>query len=173
MKIFLCGFMGAGKTHLMKKLQTECGQKWDFIDLDDWLFERLKTPQDGHLGDCIQHLGWNKFRAMEKSSILEILTWKKNVCVSLGGGALNQDTLSAIKQNVGTLLIWVNTPIEICLKRIRGDLVRPLAKKSDQELNALYLERLPFYQQSHIQADDIDQSMNDLEAFVRKHVGSA
>ncbi|MBI2521916.1 MAG: hypothetical protein HYV97_15985 [Bdellovibrio sp.] len=181
MKIFLCGFMGAGKTYLMQSLKGRSMQTtacWDFIDLDERLFEQLRSPDDRHLGESIERIGWDKFRAMEKALIFEILNWKKNVIVSLGGGGLNHEVVEAIKKQADALLIWVDTPFQICLKRIQGDHTRPLAKKSERELHDLYLQRRSFYQQAHVRTQELDDVLNeqnpiDLERLIRKHVGSA
>ena len=141
MKIFFCGFMGSGKTYLMQNLRTRSEQSrnyWDFLDLDDCLFQQLKSQDDRHLGESIERLGWNKFREVEKSSLLEILSWKKNVCVSLGGGALNSEVVKAIKEQAEVLLVWVDTPFQICFKRIQGDPNRPLARKDEEQLSNIY-----------------------------------
>jgi shikimate kinase len=66
----------------------------------------------------------------------------------------------------------MDTPFDVCLSRIRGEEGRPLSKKSDKELEQLYLQRLPLYESSNFRRSQWPKELNfsDLR---RKIVGSA
>ena len=142
-RIFLIGYMGAGKTTLGKAFARE--MSLNFIDLDWFIEERFhKTVQQLFL-----ERGEDGFRELERKMLHEVAEFE-DVVVSTGGGTpCFFDNMDYMNQE-GTTVFLNTSPLVIVdrLKRQRTD--RPLlAKCSDDELEFFVREhlasRLPFY----------------------------
>lgn len=175
--IFLCGFMGAGKTTVGRKLadKLDC----PFLDLDDRIIEKAGKT----IPEIFKEFGEGKFRAVERSALLEVAQEFEGV-VALGGGSLqNQHLLDHLKLN--GLLIFIETPLEVIIDRISQDTNRPLlldeqGEKKDpdtleKELEVLYKDRLSLYEQAAIRlkakADEpADKQVETLIKKIRNHV---
>lgn len=148
MIILICGFMAAGKTQVLSyfpELKT--------IDLDQYILENF--PHYRTLADLIQDKGMQGFRLIESLMLSSLLkeTSAENQLIALGGGTLNTESLALIKKY--GKLIWINTPLEVCLQRIHQqdaqnsrNPLRPLAILSNEELSKLYFEREKYYSQA-------------------------
>lgn len=143
MLIFICGFSGAGKSKLLEHLEKDNHFDYTFYDLDDYIFGTY-SKSESSLGDFIRNIGIDEFRRLEIESIKYFLT-RKNIVVSLGGGAFNKNTIHLFKENSNAITIWLNTSLNICLNRILGDENRPLALKGRDFLEELYKKRLGDY----------------------------
>ena len=138
MKIFICGFTGAGKTSLLKDLKRTLSQKFHYIDLDEYITKKYLHLS---IADFIDEQGFEAFRKLETKALLD-LDLKTNIIVSLGGGALSDQTVALLKGWKG---LFLNTPFEICYKRIQNDPTRPITKSSKEQLLELYNKRLGYY----------------------------
>ncbi|HEX8650495.1 MAG TPA: shikimate kinase [Pyrinomonadaceae bacterium] len=138
-RIFITGFMGAGKTTLASSLarRLDC----PMVDLDQFIREREgRSPQQ-----IIDEDGEARFRELETSALRAVLENEASCIIALGGGAW------AFKQN-RTLIaerdgftVWLDAPFELCWRRIRseGD-KRPLARDREKA-GRLYDERRALY----------------------------
>jgi len=79
MKIALIGFMGAGKTWLGKRLDTELKSR--FLDLDDYIEKQEKST----VAELFESYGENGFRKREKEYFEKQLN-RKSIILSTGGG---------------------------------------------------------------------------------------
>ncbi len=177
--IFLCGFMGAGKTTIGQKLAEELGRP--FLDLDDRIVEKAGKP----IPDIFETSGEGRFRAIERSALLEVAQQFEGV-VALGGGSLqNQHLLDHLKGN--GLLIFIEAPIPVIIDRISHDANRPLLLDDggepkdrdtlEKELKVLYQDRLPLYEQAMITlkikaGESADKQVKTLINKIRNHVAS-
>lgn len=175
--IFICGFMGAGKSTLGKKLAKQLRRP--FLDLDDKIEEQAGQTIPAIFGQS----GETGFRTAERRALMEIVRDFEGV-VALGGGSLqDQHLVDHLKLN--GLLIFIKTPISVILDRISGDTNRPLLTDGEgnskdeqtlrEELTQLYNEREPRYAQSVVTvADDGSQSpgilVKELRKKIRNHV---
>jgi len=150
--IFLCGFMGTGKTTLGKKLATLL--KLPFRDLDDFMVGK----ENRSIPEIFEEDGEPYFRSLEKESIRE-LGGRFNGVLALGGGALqNQEIIDYIKEN--GILVFIKTDFNTILERILSEEGRPLLLDDDgnrkpgemltRELRQLYDSRLPSYNQAQL-----------------------
>lgn len=151
-RIFLCGFMGAGKSTVGRQLAEKL--ELEFLDLDDKIEEKAGRS----IPEIFAESGESGFRTIERRAVLEVVREFEGV-VALGGGSVqNQHMLDHLKLN--GLLVFIETPIPVILERISEDENRPLLLDKDgnpkdnealkQELTALYEERLPLYEQAII-----------------------
>lgn len=164
-RIFLCGFMGAGKSTVGKKLADRL--EMTFLDLDEYIEHKAGKS----IPEIFDNEGEKKFRKTERECILEIIRTYQGV-IALGGGSLhNQHMVDHIKLN--GLLIFIETPFSVILNRISQNKNRPLllneegsVKEKDlleKELSALYEERLPLYRQAELTvADDGERNIETL-----------
>lgn len=150
--IFLCGFMGAGKSSLGRKL-AECLQL-PFLDLD----ERIEADVGQPIPDIFKRAGEEGFRKQERRALERVIKEQASV-IALGGGTLqNKQLAQRIKQS--GVLVFLEVPLSLMVDRIYGDSNRPLLldehgdPKSRQvlkeELLALYKKRLPLYKEADI-----------------------
>lgn len=134
--IFLCGFMGCGKTTVGRELAKRLSCR--FVDLDELIVETDGRP----IPDIFSQSGEGYFRELETKLIKE---FDSGAVVALGGGAvLKKENTDAIKR-IG-VLVFIDTDFDICFGRISGDKNRPLAANSErEELLQRYNSRLPIY----------------------------
>lgn len=151
-QIFLCGFMGTGKTAAGKRLASALDMP--FIDLDD----RIEKNYARTIPQIFKEEGEAAFREYEKETLSQLLQGEEAV-IALGGGALhNQQMIDQIKSNGG--LVFIETPFSVIFERIYNATGRPLLLNDKgipkerevlaEELGQLYKKRLPFYRQAHI-----------------------
>lgn len=146
--IFLVGFMGAGKTTVGRALAGHL--KYDFVDLDELIAERTgKSVQE-----IFAELGEPEFRRLESEAIQSCRNLLRSV-VALGGGAYIQEQNRTTLRSIGKT-VWLDCPLEVCLKRIRGDKSRPLLGDEDDMRVLLDLRRAAYAQADHsIQIGDL------------------
>ena len=137
---FITGFPGAGKSTFAKmvgKVLTNA----KIIDLDEYLEKKL-SPKS--LSEFVLENGWEKFRAIESTSLLDICSEAKNkdYFISLGGGALTQRVIDFANLNK-IQLIWIDAPLELCLRRIESswNINRPKPAQTYEEWVELYKKR--------------------------------
>lgn len=171
--IFLCGFMGAGKSTVGSRLADKLNTP--FLDLD----EKIEEHADQTIPEIFKTSGEQGFRTVERRALLGVVREFEGI-VALGGGSLhNQHMLDHLKLN--GLLIFIETPISVILDRISGDENRPLLTDENgnpksretlqRELQALYNERLSLYQQAVIRVtDDGSLSPDELVELLLKKI---
>lgn len=133
MIIALCGFMGAGKTTIGKRVSKKVDFK--FIDLDDYIVEKCGMSIAQIFED-----GENEFRRIESDSLKEILDNETDALISLGGGTLERDeNVNALKKSAK--IIYISVPFSVCYTRIRNT-DRPLVKQlTETQLRDRYIAR--------------------------------
>ncbi|HEY3130498.1 MAG TPA: shikimate kinase [Acidobacteriota bacterium] len=140
--IYLLGFMGAGKSTvgplLARKLATR------FYDLDSLIEDAEKST----VRRIFETKGENYFRQKE-TELLIPLTNLRNSVVALGGGTFVQEANRALIRATG-ISVWLDVPLSLIQKRIQDPLSRPLFR-SPREMEALFQQRLPFYQMADME----------------------
>ena len=134
--------MGVGKSTIGKMLASELSFK--YVDIDA-LIEK-------HEGCSINLIFKNKtevyFRKLENDlSLIELD--KKNVVISLGGGAfLNNSIRRAVK--IKAVSFWLDVEISELIRRLKNTTRRPLLYKKNltEEINKIYLERKKTYSEA-------------------------
>lgn len=137
--VYLCGFMGCGKSHVGRQLAAAL--KRDFVDLDRYIVnaERMSIPE------IFEQFGEPHFRALEAKYIRELAN--DNI-VATGGGALINDETAEYARKSG-ISVYINTSFEICYNRIKSDTNRPLVMQNTKEqLLELYEKRSAVYRRN-------------------------
>lgn len=137
--IFLVGFMGAGKTSVGQALARLLD--FDFFDLDRLIEARAEKT----VAQIFSELGEPEFRRLEREAILLCRDLKRAV-IALGGGAyVAEENRSAVRALGKT--VWLDCPLDVCLRRIRGDKARPLLGDHDQ-MTMLLAQRRESYKKA-------------------------
>lgn len=125
MTVFLCGFMGCGKSTSGKLAAKKMG--CGFCDTDDLIVRTL----DMSIPDIFEQKGEQFFRKTE-AEIVKSLCGKTIVAACGGGAMLNPETAKAAR-DAGAAVVFLDVPFDICYERISGDENRPIAAKSTRE----------------------------------------
>ena len=135
--IFLCGFMGSGKSTVAKELSR--AYKLSFIDLDEYIVEREKMS----IPDIFSQKGEGYFRKIEAISLKE--TADKYAVIATGGGTiLNYDSARTASE-IGTVF-FIDADFEVCYSRIKNDKNRPLVvNNTEEELKKIFDIRRTIY----------------------------
>lgn len=150
-RIFLIGYMGAGKTTVGKDLARRMGLS--FIDLDCYIEGRyLKT-----VGQIFAEKGEDAFRDIERRMLREVATFE-DVLISTGGGAPCFFDNMEFMNEAGTT-VYLKVSVEELAKRLETcKTTRPVLKgRSGNELRAFIGEslekRTPHYMTASIVFD--------------------
>ena len=142
-RIFLIGYMGAGKTTLGKAFARALGLT--FVDLDWYIEERFHKS----IRQLFAERGEEGFRELEKRMLHEAGDFE-DVVISVGGGTpCFFDNMEYMNEAGDTVFLDVN--LQVLFRRLKvAKQQRPLLDgKTDEELKAFIQEalqkRLPFY----------------------------
>lgn len=151
-RIWLCGFMGAGKSTLGRLLAGRL--EVPFADLD----RRIAEDAGMAIPELFEKDGEEGFRRRERACLMEAAREIRGV-IALGGGSLQNRSLADHLKLTG-LLIFIDTPFSVIFERIREGAGRPLAdtagepgadhERRREELKALLERRRPLYEQAEI-----------------------
>lgn len=135
--IFLCGFMGCGKSTVGKRLAEMLG--CHFTDMDSYIeqCEGMSIP------DIFSQKGEPYFREKETEAVAALSL--SGGVVACGGGAMLREQNSAAALKSGCV-VFIDVPFEDCYLRIAGDQNRPIVKNNTKEsLHEIYKSREPLY----------------------------
>jgi shikimate kinase len=135
----IAGFMGCGKTAVAGALAVHLNCK--MIDLDEAITEReARSP-----ARIIEEDGESAFRAIETITLHDVLRDGSVGVIALGGGAWITGTSRKLINQYARLTVWLDTPFDVCWKRISlSEAVRPLGS-SEEQARDLYERRRPVY----------------------------
>ncbi|HET7618838.1 MAG TPA: shikimate kinase [Vicinamibacterales bacterium] len=143
-KVYLVGFMAAGKTTVARLVAARLG--WRVEDVDELIEARERRT----VAEIFARAGEPYFRAVERE-ILRLLLPLRHVVVATGGGTfMDPENRRAI--NTDGLSIWLDVPLEVVLARVPADGRRPLAADRGQ-MERLYAARQTAYAQAHMRVD--------------------
>lgn len=137
MTIFLCGFMGCGKTTVGKALAKKLGLP--LIDTDAYLVE-----QEGKsIPEIFAQDGEPYFREKEAAAIRTLC--RENAIIACGGGAMLNPESAAYAREHGAVIL-IDESFDRCYARIQGDANRPIVQRSTKdELHTLFDTRAKVY----------------------------
>jgi shikimate kinase len=137
--IVIAGFMGCGKTAVAGALAVHLNCK--MIDLDEAITEReARSP-----AKIIEEDGESAFREIETITLRDVLRDGSVGVIALGGGAWITGPSRKLINQYARLTVWLDTPFDVCWKRISvSEAVRPLGR-SEERARELYERRRPVY----------------------------
>jgi len=143
MRVYLTGFMGAGKSSVGRRLAELTGTA--FLDLDDEIEARAGMT----IREIFERRGEACFRDLEHLQ-LEATEALGDVVVATGGGTITFERNLASMRRLG-VSVWLEVGFELLVERVgaRGKEKRPLFVSED-EARELYRRRLPAYRKADV-----------------------
>ncbi|HEX9983425.1 MAG TPA: shikimate kinase [Thermoanaerobaculia bacterium] len=141
MKIYLVGFMGAGKTTIGRELASRIDAP--FFDLD----ELIETAEKTTIKNLFAQQGEPYFRKRERD-LLRSTKYLDAAVVATGGGTFTFDENIQFIQSEG-LSVYLSAPYALLRSRIGEKSDRPLFR-DDLATHELYANRIRYYRMSDI-----------------------
>jgi shikimate kinase len=143
-KIYLVGFMGAGKTTVARALGRRIG--WRVEDIDD----RIEARERRTVAAIFAQSGEPYFRQQERQVLGELLA-QRQVVIATGGGTFAEPDNRALMLADGAV-VWLDVPLARVFDRVPADGRRPLAADRTQ-MEQLYARRRLAYAEAHLRID--------------------
>ena len=165
-KIYLVGYMGAGKTTAARRLANRLG--WDVVDTDALFEEKYRISVD----DFFHKYDETLYRKLESEVLKSTGTLEKTVISTGGGTACYFDNIEWMNQHGLTIFMRIS-PKAAVDRVLLSKKKRPLAKgKTEAELIEFverhYASRLPFYEQARITVKSEDLDLENLLKLIEK-----
>lgn len=136
MTIFLCGFMGCGKSTIGAKLSKLLGVP--FTDMDTYIEEQAGRT----IPEIFEQDGEAHFRDLETQAVRELAD--REGVIACGGGAMLREINAKIAAENGTV-VFLDVPFRTCYVRI-ANTDRPIVRSSTrQQLYGRYTKRRRLY----------------------------
>lgn len=151
MRVYLVGFMGAGKTTIGYQLARNLAMQ--FIDTDQQIAREQKMPVDVLFA---KH-GENFFRRAEQKVLHQTFKITQGIISTGGGTPCFFDNMQQMKKN--GLIFYLKLPENYILYRLQNSAKeRPLINGKDSEklaetIKILFEKRQSFYEQAHFAVD--------------------
>lgn len=143
-KIYLVGFMTAGKTTVARILAARIG--WRAEDID----ELIEAREHATVADIFAKRGESYFRAVERD-ILRIVLPLRHAVVATGGGTfMDPENQQAIA--IDGAVVWLDVPLQTVIARLPPDGRRPLSADRVQ-MERLFALRQSAYARAQIRVD--------------------
>src|SRR5262245_19340993 len=110
-RIYVVGFMGAGKTSVGRALSRKLG--WSFFDLD----QEIEKTNKSTVQEIFRRYGEPHFRQLERDHLRRLST-KPNTVVALGGGAYIDPENRQLAESSG-LTVWLKASFETIRQRVK------------------------------------------------------
>ena len=159
-KLYLVGFMGAGKTTVAAALGRRIG--WRSEDID----ERIEAHERRSVAAIFVAEGEAYFRQAERDVLNDLLPMR-NVIVATGGGTFVDPANRATILSNGAVA-WLDVPLSRVIDRIPPDGRRPLAADLVQ-MEDLYIRRRLAYAEAHVRIDasgPVDEIVEQLSHWI-------
>src|SRR5262249_27347123 len=132
-RIFVVGFMGAGKSTVGRALAQRLG--WPFVDLDD----EIEAAEGARVSDIFARRGGPEFRRIETEVLRRLLASTDSAVIALGGGAFTISANRELIRGHGPT-IWLDCAFDVVQRRVAQFRHRPLARDPER-FAALYEAR--------------------------------
>ena len=143
-KIYLVGFMAAGKTTVARLVAERLG--WRAEDIDELIEARERRT----VAEIFSKSGEPYFRSVERD-ILRLLLPLRHCVVATGGGTF-MDPDNRVAINMDGVSVWLDVPLEELVARLPADGRRPLAADRAQ-MERLFALRQVAYAGAQLRVD--------------------
>ncbi|MFO8129859.1 MAG: shikimate kinase [Bacteroidales bacterium] len=136
MRIFLVGFMGAGKTTVGRKLARKLDH--DFYDTDHVFEEKFRYT----IYNFFEHFGEDMFRKLEYGVLQDLIRNTSDVVISTGGGTpCFYDNMDIMNRSGITVYLTMHKS-SLKQRLIRSKRPRPALKGMSEEHMEKYIDEL-------------------------------
>ena len=166
-RIFLIGYMGAGKTTLGKALARR--MNLSYIDTDHYIENRYRKK----ISEIFSSEGEERFRNIENRILLEISEFE-DIVISTGGGLPCFNNNMEIMNGLGTTVYLETSEKELAARLGVSKTVRPVLKNRSGDGLIDFIkenldERRYYYEQAKIQFNaELMYTDSDVDALVIK-----
>jgi len=143
-KLYLVGFMGAGKTTVARAIGKHTG--WRVEDID----QRIESREHRTVASIFSQQGEPYFRQLERLALGELLPLR-HVVIATGGGTFVEPDNRALMLADGAVA-WLDLSLAQVIERVPADGRRPLASDRVQ-MEQLFARRQLAYAQAHVRVD--------------------
>ena len=143
-KLYLVGFMGAGKTTVARAIGKRTG--WRVEDID----QRIEAREHRTVASIFSQQGEPYFRQLERLALGELLPIR-HVVVATGGGTFVEPDNRALMLADGAVA-WLDLSLAQVIERVPADGRRPLASDRAQ-MEQLFTRRQLAYAEAHVRVD--------------------
>jgi shikimate kinase len=143
-KLYLVGFMGAGKTTVARALGHRLRWRVEDVDL------RIEAAERRSVAAIFSQSGEPYFRQAERQVLGELLPTRE-VVIATGGGTFAEPDNRALMLADGAVA-WLDVPLSRVLQRVPADGRRPLAADRAQ-MELLFARRQLAYAEAHVRID--------------------
>ncbi len=152
MRIYLVGFMGAGKSWWGAHIAEQMGFR--FVDLDREVQQVVGKP----ISQIFEEEGEPAFRRYEQQ-VLHATASVEDIVVATGGGTPLFDRAMDWMNQHG-MTVFLRVPVQVLYRRLRAAslhdrplLTPPLGKSFYSHLREMLVQRLPIYHQAQLIVD--------------------
>ena len=143
-KLYLVGFMGAGKTTVARAIGKHTG--WRVEDID----QRIESREHRTVASIFSQQGEPYFRQLERLALGGLLPLR-HVVIATGGGTFVEPDNRALMLADGAVA-WLELSLAQVIERVPADGRRPLASDRAQ-MEQLFARRQLAYAQAHVRVD--------------------
>jgi len=149
--IALVGLMGAGKSHIGRRLSQIINLP--FKDSDS----EVENAAGRRISDIFEELGETAFREGERKIINRLIDGPPIILATGGGAFINPVTQAALLDHA--ICIWLRADLDLLVHRTEGRNTRPLLMTGNPRaiLSDLIEKRYPIYEKAHIIVDTHDE----------------
>jgi shikimate kinase len=145
MKIYLIGFMGAGKTTIGRLLAQKINVP--FFDLD----ELVESAEEMSIKEIFAEKGEPHFRKRERD-LLRTTRYLEDGVIATGGGTFTFEENIQFIRGEG-LSVYLAAPFQLLRGRISDKAAERPMFRNDQATHDLYQSRLKYYRLSDVTVD--------------------
>lgn len=145
MKVYLVGFMGAGKTTIGRELARRLGQP--FFDLD----ELVESAEGVSIKEIFAAKGEPYFRKRERD-LLQTTRWLDRGVVATGGGTFTFDDNIQFIRSTGCS-VYLSAPFPLLRSRIGEKAAERPMFRDEAATHELFQSRLRFYRQCDLSVE--------------------
>ncbi|MEA5579189.1 shikimate kinase [Anabaena sp. UHCC 0451] len=141
--LYLIGMMGVGKSTVGRLLAQEFG--YGFLDTDEVIVKAVGKS----INQIFADEGEAEFRQLESDVLAQVCAYTKLTIATGGGIVMRQENWGYLRHG---LIVWLDVPVDVLLKRLAEDETRPLLQDPDPEgkLRSLLQQRQPLYSQADL-----------------------
>jgi thiamine-phosphate pyrophosphorylase len=170
-RVYLVGFMAAGKTTVGRRVAERLG--WPFVDLDD----EIERKSGRNVRALFEEFGEEAFRERETTFLAATETLPYAV-IATGGGSFPRPENRGLVSRLGTA-VFLDVGLDTVRLRLKGKTDRPLFV-NEAQLAELFAARAPFYRMAPVAVrlggaetveESADRVLAALDDFERNPIG--